>query len=193
MYIVAYIYILLIIYIYIYIYVCVCIKMYQRFTRKLVSPAPSLLMQSEVFATGTKASETLAVTRPLCCCRGWRVSTKYRRICSWASSNATPCGLCMVQQLFLIGTRWSSLMADFPAFSFVKSFLSDMWRIPAGSGSLQNPCPLSRAWLRQKVLQEAQAELATMSVDGSSTKEKLVIQGEDLRVGVWKRIVYTQK
>ena len=84
---------------------CVCIKLYQRFTRKLVSPAPSLLMQSEVFATGTKASETLAVTRPLCCCRGWRVSMKYRRICSWASSNATPCGLCMVQQLFLIGTR----------------------------------------------------------------------------------------
>ena len=173
-------------------------KLYQRFTRKLVSPAPSLLMQSEVFATGTKASETLAVTRPLCCCRGWRVSMKYRRICSWASSNATPCGLCMVQQLFLIGTRWSSFMADFPAFSFffchfqvVKSFLSDMWRIPAGS--LQNPCPLSRAWLRQKVLQEAQAELATMSVDGSSTKEKLVIQGEDPRVGVWKRIVSAQK
>lgn len=33
----------------------------------------------------------------------------------------------------------------------------------------------------QKVLQEAQAELATMSVDGSSTKEKLVIQGDQER------------
>ena len=141
-------------------------------------------VDAQVFARGTKVSETLGVPLPPCCCHGWRVSMKYRRICPWASINGLVasvwCGFYdWVKMIELDG----SLSSGLPNFRLVNSCNRHVRHVENPG----NPCPsMYRAWPRQKVLQEAQTELATISTDGPSAKEKLVIQGEVARIGVWK-------